>query len=288
MQRQWHAFSVIEQGLEFRSFIGDGEFDALGNDCLLLFNISSKQASVSQTLCELSLSEQNILQLQCAIGAYSIRCCGHGLLAAAKYLLTEVQNSHTNRISIYMNGSQVDAYLENAENLERVVGVEHTESVAGLESARVWLVFAPLELRAVSMPIELAEQYAAYPYNAVSEAEGSQGYCLIEWQEDVDISALAIPLLDASSQCQQAIIFTKRICENIIAMRYFAPQYGVSEDVATGSSARVVTAYYRKPEIRIQQYSSSGGLLFGRFKPTAIEVGGYCEKALEQESKDDQ
>ncbi len=48
-------------------------------------------------------------------------------------------------------------------------------------------------------------------------------------------------------------------------MRYFAPQYGVEEDVATGSVMRFVADYieknYQCVQFEVTQYSSLGGYM---------------------------
>ena len=66
-------------------------------------------------------------------------------------------------------------------------------------------------------------------------------------------------------------------------MRYFAPQYGVEEDIATGSAMRVLAQYWssRFKQLTVYQCSPQGGLLLSRHTATHVEVGGRCVSASE-------
>jgi predicted PhzF superfamily epimerase YddE/YHI9 len=63
-----------------------------------------------------------------------------------------------------------------------------------------------------------------------------------------------------------------------IQLRYFAPQYGVPEDTATGSALRVLAEYWspRFTRLTAEQCSPAGGLLLAQWTPDHIDVGGRC------------
>ena len=64
-----------------------------------------------------------------------------------------------------------------------------------------------------------------------------------------------------------------------IESRYFAPQYGVPEDPATGSAMRVLALYWQQqglgPQLSNYQRSASGGLLFSEIaNANHVDIGG--------------
>jgi predicted PhzF superfamily epimerase YddE/YHI9 len=67
----------------------------------------------------------------------------------------------------------------------------------------------------------------------------------------------------------------------VIRFRYFAPQYGVAEDSATGSAMRILLDYcqqnYQLEYLEAFQCSPAGGVLFARAVADRIAVGGRVE-----------
>ena len=114
---------------------------------------------------------------------------------------------------------------------------------------------------------------------------GGQAYLIIEWPEGFDFRCLPVPKERLGLYTQRAMICTSVNIDskhdNTIDFRYFAPQYGVDEDIATGSAMRVLACYWNKPELIAKQLLSERGLLFARRGEQGIDVGGYCDTANE-------
>jgi predicted PhzF superfamily epimerase YddE/YHI9 len=115
------------------------------------------------------------------------------------------------------------------------------------------------------------------------------GYLVVEWPEDTDLAGLYPPGDCLQRHTMRALIATCRISpanslagENI-QLRYFAPQYGVDEDVATGSAMRVLASYWQQRglgnQLRGLQRSARGGWLFSRLESTRVWVGGIVRRS---------
>ncbi len=74
-------------------------------------------------------------------------------------------------------------------------------------------------------------------------------------------------------------------CGENIQYRYFAPQFGVPEDSATGSAMRVLAAYWQQrgygDEQRALQRSAAGGWLLSRVEGERTWIGGHVQDDTE-------
>ena len=83
---------------------------------------------------------------------------------------------------------------------------------------------------------------------------------------------------------QRSLIVARRVSAHTslrgenIQYRYFAPQHGVPEDIATGSAMRVVAAYWQSrgvgDNLMALQRSADGGWLQSRIKDGRTWIGG--------------
>jgi predicted PhzF superfamily epimerase YddE/YHI9 len=98
---------------------------------------------------------------------------------------------------------------------------------------------------------------------------------------------MEIPVPDTSLgiYTRRALIVTCAVSKDLalqgenIHLRYFAPQYGIAEDAATGSAMRVLAGYWQQrglgDELQALQRSPEGGLLWSRVQNQTTWVGGY-------------
>ena len=123
--------------------------------------------------------------------------------------------------------------------------------------------------------------------HAAALAGSAQGYLVLQWPDDFDLKQLRRPTSILSKQTERALICTAAhpgMGEGEIQLRYFAPQYGVEEDSATGSAMRVLADYWypRFSQLTAYQCSAGGGLLLSRRTATHVEVGGYCANGADE------
>lgn len=187
-----------------------------------------------------------------------IQCCGHGLLAAAFSWQQRLQRSE---VSLLMNNSLVPAWRGG-----------HT----------TWLRFERLATTVCPVPIWVADVFPDQPLPIAAAICGDeQGYLVFQWPDEFNLKQLSPPLACLSDRSQRAVICTSahpQVAAGAIQLRYFAPQYGVPEDTATGSALRVLADYWspRFTRLTAQQCSPAGGLLLARSTQGHIEVGGHC------------
>ena len=187
-----------------------------------------------------------------------IELCGHGLLCCAHAWLVE----ESARESLAMNGTRV-----------------HFESRGGLG----WLAFPSIETQPCETPLWSTKLLQATPERAAI-AGPENGYLVLEMPADCDLTALQAPgdLLTAKST--RSLIVTRRVSSadslqgETLHYRYFAPQFGVPEDTATGSAMRVLATYWQQrgagDEQRALQRSPGGGWLESRIDDPYTWIGG--------------
>ena len=191
-------------------------------------------------------------------GGQLIQCCGHGLMAAAHAWMTRLGQD---ALTLFMQGSRVESWQSRGET---------------------WLRFSALEMQSCEVPAWVRD-VLSIPSNPVSAAYsgGSSEYMVLQWPDGFDLRSLTPPDETLANYTQRALICTAarpEVADRAIELRYFAPQYGVREDAATGSAMRVLAAYWSSRFDRLlgHQCSSSGGRLLSRWAPNYVEVGGVC------------
>jgi hypothetical protein len=156
---------------------------------------------------------------------------------------------------------------------ERAVSVAFSQDI-------VWIGLETVSCTPLGVPGWAREIFASRPWRA-AVAEGREGYLILEWPAGYSLESLPVPGSSLRSLTRRALIVTcadESASDPDIRLRYFAPQHGVAEDVATGSAMRVLAAYWRSrgmdDELLAQQCSPEGGVLRSRIDPYLTWVGG--------------
>ena len=212
------------------------------------------------TRCETWALGEHIAEVRCFTDAGRlIQCCGHGLLCCAWQWLQLWQS----RGVLTACGEQLPCHLDD--------GV-------------TWVGFPALALRDCTPPDWLRSALGACDLQVMrcALAGPRDGYLLVELAADTDLRSLTPPGPDIGDATQRAIIVTCRVSAlrahagEDIHFRYFAPQYGVREDTATGSAMRVLAPYWHSLGVALTalQCSPRGGLLHAHQKNGLAWLGG--------------
>jgi predicted PhzF superfamily epimerase YddE/YHI9 len=152
-----------------------------------------------------------------------------------------------------------------------------------------WIRLPNIPIIPTEPPQWLAELFGDTGPVLAALAGGESDYLIVHWPAGFDLSRLPVPNKLAKFS-QRALIST---CESRYAYdlarvesRYFAPQYGVTEDSATGSAMRVLALYWQQQGLGKQlsnyQRSASGGLLFSEIADDQhVYIGGRVIRAQE-------
>lgn len=252
------------------SFVGDKNFSAQGSICYLYTHQQQPKSIHPENQSTSCISwldlEQNLTVVKCFNHGKPIVCCGHGLLSAAYYWMSK---QGVSKINLQMNGAQIQAYFEKD---------------------KVWLSFEPITTTQTAVPPWLAELIDNHQAMAAATAANDNGYLIIQWADNYPLESLSRPGKALAEFTQRALIYTAKHpaqtpaqSEVFIQFRYFAPQYGVDEDTATGSAMRVLIDYWatalKQPlSLTAIQVSVNKGLLMARLRDKKVEVGGYCSQ----------
>lgn len=191
-------------------------------------------------------------------GGNPIQCCGHGLLCSAASWISHWGRDGT----LVMNGSEVACHA---------IGEQ------------VWLGFAPLATRACEVPRWCKYYFDVVP-DAAATAGSTDGYLVLQWPAGFELASLPRPDESLAQHTERSLIVTcsagnsSALDATSIRYRYFAPQYGVSEDTATGSAMRVLASFWQQSGLgrvlTAYQCSAQGGLLFSRIEQDTVWIGG--------------
>ncbi len=192
--------------------------------------------------------------VSCYTHTHAIQCCGHGLLAAASLHLTREESP----VFLLMNDSKIKAFKEDK---------------------KVWLRFNRVSVQACAVPDWLYTLIANRDACAAAETDDEQGYLVIEWPHNYPLKALERPGVALAKYSRKGVIYTATSNRHAIDIqyRYFAPQYGVAEDPATGSAMRILADYWasKSHALSAWQCSDSGGYLLSKIEDTYAYVGGF-------------
>lgn len=198
-----------------------------------------------------------------AVACYSpegrgIQCCGHGLLAAGWYWLNQGLSAP---LQLAMAGCSVDCVPD---------------------ANKLWLHFNGLSSHPVAVPNWVQTVFESKPIGAAT-AGSDDGYLVLEWPRGFPLRTLPVPAPTLARHTRRAVI---ACCwpgggTGMLHFRYFAPQYGVAEDTATGSAMRILMDYCRQrhqlDRVEAFQCSASGGMMSARVLGDKIAVGGSVE-----------
>lgn len=228
---------------------------AAGNLCRVDQSPAGARREPALTHCRTRSSGIGRVDAECVTAAgQPIACCGHGLLACAHYW-----------------------YEQGWRGPLRLGGVRSRR-----ERGLVWLDFPRLPCAPAALPAWAGAMFSSPPRWA-AVAGGATGYLILEWPPGFALCALLPPGSGLAAHTARAIIACaggarSSVCE----LRYFAPQYGVDEDAATGSAVRVLADYWQRRHgcgrLDVRQRSPAGGRLYGRARGARVEVGGRVER----------
>jgi predicted PhzF superfamily epimerase YddE/YHI9 len=145
-----------------------------------------------------------------------------------------------------------------------------------------WLRFHRVPTRVCPLPAWVNTVFPGQQGPVVAaHCGGESGYLVLQWPDGYGLEQLAPQLSALSARSRRALICTSAqpaVGAGEIHLRYFAPQYGVYEDAATGSAVRVLADYWssRFSSLTVRQCSPEGGRLLSRVAADHVEVGGRC------------
>jgi predicted PhzF superfamily epimerase YddE/YHI9 len=143
-----------------------------------------------------------------------------------------------------------------------------------------WIGLPSIESRACRVPAWTRDVFHSIPWRAALAGDES-GYLVLEWPAGFDLSSLPVPGSALGRRTGRSLIVT--CADDVdpafdIQLRYFAPQHGVPEDMATGSAMRVLASYWSNRELDERltawQCSPRGGVLRSRMEGPVTWIGG--------------
>ena len=241
----------------------DGHMRAAGNPCTVRIHeamAASPARGSTSTSCATWQTAKREAVVRCwTADAKPIQCCGHGLLCCASVWLDIWGGAG----SLLMGDSAIEC---------------------SRRGDIIWLGFAPVPLEEITTPDWLAEEFHIRATTCSSTID-TAGYLVAELPADSDLSQVDPPGTELAAHTARALLVTCPVnpgaCsrEESFHYRYFAPQYGVPEDPATGSAMRVLTQYWNgrglTGTVQARQCSTEGGLLWGEAANDRIRVGGH-------------
>jgi len=266
MQIEQHTFSV---------FVGVPQQPAAGNACTLVLysqrpenGLRPTESAAGGVHCHSwPAAASGQYHIECYQESSLINCCGHGLLAMAEARLPSATGA---TISFLVGNSGVLAFRRRG--------------LTWLSFPRLYCQFADLPdwFAALGQAFTLAAEPIRY-----ASAGGPHGYDIFEWPDNFPLQTLPRPGPSLGQYSQRAMIVTAKqtndACSDV-HFRYFAPQYGVEEDAATGSAMRVLVDYWAGEfdSLTALQCSAQGGVLMGAPSADRVEVGGVCQRQGQQ------
>ena len=226
-----------------------------------LANQLSYRATENQTYCYLSQIDNNP-SVSCFSPHGEIKRCGHGALASAAHLDTL-------------------GLLHPSATLNYQIGHFFIRKYKGC----YWLS-SDSEIEVTSVNTTLASNLVETEILETSESMGKNGYLIIRLADNTDLKQIEPDLALLERNTGQALIITSYHSNQAdfdYQLRYFAPQYGVREDSATGS-ANEIAAYFWQPRLKkismaCYQASKAGGYIYANIEDNRLWIGGNVHQA---------
>ena len=209
-----------------------------------------KQKGIATT-CFISELMRGQYEVQCFNDTKAIQCCGHGMIAAAKTIFSD-----SNLSSIIINGN-----ITASRNMDET------------GQDKVALILPRLSARLQAVPhwareIITFDGETRLPNKAAVSTQ-DDGYLLLEFKPALSSEVFRTMKLDLKTVCENTkhaiVVVQFDQDKQLLYMRYFAPQYGVLEDSATGSVMRFVGDYieqrYQIVHFDVSQCSPQGGFM---------------------------
>lgn len=183
---------------------------------------------------------------------HRIQRCGHGTLAAAKFVQQRINHQKALR-------------FHSAQESLRVTMNDNLYS----------LKFNPQVFINSSQIIDLQSITRTFV------TKDKQGYCMIDVGNEANVKKFSLTE-DIISQIGQRALIVTSLADNPhydIIFRYFAPQYGMFEDQATGSAGGCLWPLWQKNSnnkpLRCYQASAQGGFFQLTASGEHVAVSGY-------------
>lgn len=260
--------------------------EAQGNQAAVILQneqtyLAGKQSTISldicqhdglSTVCFISPINNQNYNVRCFNQDKQIQCCGHGLIAAAKTIF-----STGDLIAININENTKAFHQIDNESGDGVM-LELPRLLAQQAKVPDWID------KTIVFDSEIVEPDKA----ALSEKE--DGYLLLEFETLLPLDMFQGIKLDLKQICEntkRAIVVLQFDQENKhLYTRYFAPQYGVDEDIATGSVMRFVADYiekkYQCSHFDVSQCSSLGGFMTIDCKAESVLITANAKRESRQ------
>jgi len=235
---------------------------ARGNPCRVVIADTEPQTTPlpsDVTQCNTWLAGDGVPHVRCwTPGGEPISLCGHGLLSCG--------TSWTKR------GQAASQMVMNQNHVK-----------FELDGDISWVGFDAVTCESAPVPHWVVGEFGSQPASA-AVAGGDAGYLILRWPDNADLRELPVPGSALAAHTSRAVIATcadTLTPELDIRQRYFAPQHGIAEDIATGSAMRVLAHFWQTQsgvgELRAWQCSPEGGHLFSRVEAGITWVGGRVE-----------
>jgi len=243
--------------------------DSQGNPQTICFIVSSTSLNEQKT--------KSPLECRWYQGGREVQLCGSGILAAA-YALEKHLNIGLPHV---------------LKHHHRTIPIERYDEYEGEEHYSFAL--PRFQLNEETVPAMASQWFQHHPVQCMSCGD-ERGYWIVEFS--TPITELIPDLKAICATTQRAIIATSALAPEgyDYSLRYFAPQYGIDEDVATGSANAVLASYWyqqRKPQttshslpttFRALQHqgtnSNSGGSITLRLNESQVWVAGRVTELM--------
>lgn len=209
-----------------------------------------KKHNIATTCFVKHLTDEQYL-VRCFNTKNEIKCCGHGMIAAAKTLFLKGNESQ-----VIINNNLITSYdIEGKEKGSVTMALPRVSSTS--QEPPNWVSYGiTYDGKALS------------PSSSAVSAE-IDGYLLFEFDPLLPLDVFSALQLDLKQVCENTkravVIIQFDLEKEQLYLRYFAPQYGVTEDSATGSVIRFVGSYieqkYQCKYFAVRQCSSQGGFM---------------------------
>jgi len=188
--------------------------------------------------------------------------CGHATLASA-YVLFDILNYQKDEI-IFNSKSGILKVTKDNEKFK--------------------MNFPIQKIKKCNIPNNLLNAFEIEPL----ECYKSMDYILVfEKEEDIFKAKPKLELLKDIDN--RGVIITSKSKNYDFVNRFFAPKYGIDEDLVTGSAFTQLIQYWNKvlnkTTFKAKQVSQRGGEVFCELKNDRVEISGYTKKCFESTIK---
>lgn len=217
----------------------------------------TQDAEVSAA-CLLQRGVHNDYEIRWTNTQQEIQFCGHGALAAA-------------------------AFLDGKGKFKNELGLQFSAGKYWLRKDKNCYWFSSKTATDISSMIYPHSQaLLGRDFLESAACMGSEGYLIVRVDDDLDIREIEPNLSVLEATTNKALILTSRQTQDSginYSLRYFAPQYGVPEDPATGSANEVAAQFWfsriNTQTLKCYQASASGGTIYAEKDENGhIWIGG--------------